>query len=48
MALLVEQQVGRLDIPVYQTPGVGVGQGGGDVKAKSGGLGNGELVTAVQ
>ena len=48
VTVLVEEEVGRLDVPVDEAPGVGVGQGGGDLATHGGGLGRRETLPPVQ
>ena len=47
-SLLVEEKVRRLDIPVHQPPGMGVGQALCDLGAQMGGLGVAETDPAVE
>jgi hypothetical protein len=46
--VLVEEQVGRLDVPVDEPPGVGVGQSGRHLAANRGGLGGCEALPTVE
>jgi hypothetical protein len=47
-ALFVKKEVRRLDVSVYQAPGVRIGQGGRDVEAQGSGLRDAEPVTAIE